>query len=88
MVPESNTSFPRIHVAPPIREEVNNPPAGGLGHAQLGELVLQHNQGDGDEVQKTVLTKVSDIQVLEDSMSSVGEPRVVQEREMWNKVVK
>lgn len=31
--------FPQLHVLPPVRQEVCDPPAGGVGHTELGELV-------------------------------------------------
>ena len=33
--------FPQLHALPPIRQEVCGPPADGVRHAQLGELVLE-----------------------------------------------
>ncbi len=32
--------FPQLHMLPPVRQEVWDPPAGGVRHVQLGELVL------------------------------------------------
>ncbi len=39
--------FPQLHMLPPVRQEVCDPPAGGVRHVQLGELVLQQSQDDG-----------------------------------------
>ena len=33
--------FPQLHMLLPVRQEICNPPAGGVRHMQLGELVLQ-----------------------------------------------
>ena len=41
--------FPQPHVLLPVRQEVCDPPAGGVGHVQLGELVLQQSRDDGVE---------------------------------------
>ena len=32
--------LPQLHMLLPVRQEVSDPPAGGVGHVQLGELVL------------------------------------------------
>ncbi len=38
--------FPQLHMLPPVRQEVCEPPAGGVRHIQLGELVLQQSRND------------------------------------------
>ncbi len=32
--------FPQFHMLPPVRQEVCDPPVGGISHIQLGELVV------------------------------------------------
>ncbi len=38
--PRVRDMFPQLHMLPPVRQEVCDPPAGGVRHVQLGELVL------------------------------------------------
>ena len=38
--------LPQPHALPPVRQEVCDPPAGGVRHAQLGELVLKQSRND------------------------------------------
>ncbi len=37
----------QLHMMPPVRQEVCDPPAGGVRHSQRGELVLQQSRDDG-----------------------------------------
>ncbi len=46
MVQESDI-FSQLHMLSPVRQEVCDPPAGGVRHTQLGELVLQQCRDDG-----------------------------------------
>ena len=39
--------FPQLHALLPIRQEVYDPPAGGVGHMELVELVLKQSWEDG-----------------------------------------
>ncbi len=39
----------QLHMLPPVRQEVCDPPAGGVRHVQLRELVLQQSRDDGVE---------------------------------------
>ena len=41
--------LPQPHMLPPVRQEVSDPPAGGVRHTQLGELVLKQSRNDGVE---------------------------------------
>ncbi len=45
--PRVRDMFPQPHMLPPVRQEVCDPPAGGVRHVQLGELVLQQSRDDG-----------------------------------------
>ncbi len=45
--PRVRDMFPQLHMLPPVRQEVCDPPAGGVRHIQLGELVLQQSRDDG-----------------------------------------
>ena len=47
--PGVRDKFPQLHLLPPVGQEVCDPPAGGVRHAQLGELVLQQSRDDGVE---------------------------------------
>jgi len=40
--------FPQPHVLLPVGQEVCDPPAGGVRHAQLGEIVLQQSRLDSN----------------------------------------
>ena len=33
----------------PVRQEVSDPPTGGVRHTKLGELLLKHSWDDGTE---------------------------------------
>ena len=39
--------FSQLHALLPVRQEVCDPPAGGVRHVQLGELVLKQGGDDG-----------------------------------------
>ena len=50
----------------PVRQEVCNPPAGGVRHTQLGELLLKQSWDDCIEGRAEIHKQVCGIQVLED----------------------
>ena len=41
--------FPQLHALLPVRQEVCDPPAGGVWHVELEELVLEHSRENGVE---------------------------------------
>ena len=41
--------FPQLHVLLPVRQAVSDPPAGGVRHVELGELVLKQSWEDSVE---------------------------------------
>ena len=41
--------FPQLHVLLPVRQAVCDPPAGGVRHVELGELVLKQSWEDSVE---------------------------------------
>lgn len=72
--------FRQRHVLPPIRQEVSDPPVGGVRHIQLGEPVLQQSQDDSiegmDEVHKENLE--DEVKNHDDSRSlSVGQHKML-----------
>ncbi|XP_076606379.1 uncharacterized protein LOC143332620 [Chaetodon auriga] len=65
--------FPQLHALFPVRQEVCNPPASGVRHAQLGELLLKQSWGDGVEGRPEIHKQDPSIgscrvQVLEDEV--------------------
>ena len=39
--------FSQLHMLLPVTQEVSDPPAGGVRHTQLGELLLKQSRDDG-----------------------------------------
>lgn len=67
--------FSQLHMLLPVRLEVSDPKAGGVKHAQLGELVLQQSQDDSVEDRTEIHKRYPSIsslgvQVLENEMKS------------------
>ncbi|KAK0140096.1 ATP-dependent DNA helicase PIF1 [Merluccius polli] len=65
--------FSQLHMLLPVKQEVSDPPAGGVRHTQLGELLLKQSQDDGVKGRAEIHTQDPGIgscgvQVLEDVM--------------------
>ena len=63
--------FSQFHMMLPLRQEVCNPPAGGVRHTQLGELLLKQSRDDCVESRAEIHKQdpgvgACGIQVLED----------------------
>ncbi len=71
--PRVRDMFSQLYKLPPVRQEVCDPPTGGVRHVQLGELVLQQSRDDGVESRAEVHKQDPGIgscgvQVLEDEV--------------------
>lgn len=71
--------FPQLHVLLPIKQEVSDLPADRVGHAQLGERVLQKTRDEsiegGTEIHKQDPSIGSwRVQVLEDEPAMLTVP--------------
>ena len=65
--------FSQLHMLLPVRQEVSDPPAGGVRHTQLGELLLKQSRDDGVKGRAEIHTQnpgvgSCGVQVLEDVM--------------------
>ena len=67
--------FSQLHMLLPVRQEISDPPAGGVRHTQLGELLLKQSRDDGVKDRAEIHTQdpgvgSCGVQVLEDVMES------------------